>query len=385
MSSMRPPSSCQMPRRRTTDSGTGRGSAPSNSVGRESGFQSSSSLLSLAPSLYESPIHTLSGSTLDTLERGPGLRQGSSDSLASLSSAVPSLQTTTAHMGGRRHSLSRLGQDTGGTRVSFGRRSGRQTPDMVRPPHTQLVQFRPVHWFLKPLFFEVPHRESEPLFVGRDWLYRETRDQLATDLPTNRGVIISGSPGCGKTALILKLVQHSCFGQGASGLGAECELPEAGGRLSYMRSLAGQVVAFHFCQIDNSVTCLVGEWVHSLAAQLAQAPALTSYHQLLSTDHSLRSLLSLPQCTADPHSALTRGVLQPLLTLRQSGKISPDTCLVLIDGLCDAQFHRPDYGDSLASFLARHLDSFPDWLKIVATVRSDKNVVVKMLPCNNIR
>merc|ERR1719319_441009 len=151
-----------------------------------------------------------------------------------------------------------------------------------------------------------------------------------------------------------------------------------------LRGLAGQVVAFHFCQIDNSVTCMVGEWVHSLAAQLAQAPALTAYHQLMSTDHSLRTLLSLPQCTNDPHAALTRGILQPLNVPRQAGKVPADNCIILIDGLCDAQFHRPDFGDTLISFIGRHLANFPAWLKIVATVRSCMKEEVKCLPFHSI-
>merc|ERR1719319_1573403 len=152
-----------------------------------------------------------------------------------------------------------------------------------------------------------------------------------------------------------------------------------------LRGLAGQVVAFHFCQIDNSVTCLVGEWVHSLAAQLAQAPALAAYHQLLSTDHSLRTLLSVAQCNTNPHTAFTRGILLPLADLKQAGKITSDSCVILIDGLSDAQFHRPDYGDTLAAFLARHLNTFPTWLRLVVTVRSDKLDTVKALPFHTLR
>ena len=212
------------------------------------------------------------------------------------------------------------------------------------------------------------------MFLGRDWLYRDASDHLTSELPTNRGVIISGAPGTGKTSLVLRLVQNSCFGPGMREEGK-----------GNMGRLANQVVAFHFCQIDNSVSCLVGEWVHSMAAQLAQAPVLAAYHQLLSTDHSLRTILSLPRCTADPHTALIQGVLKPLALLRQAGKISGQTCVILIDALCDSQFHRPDLGDTLISFLARHLPSFPAWLKIVASVRSCMREEVKALPFHTIR
>ena len=53
------------------------------------------------------------------------------------------------------------------------------------------------------------------------------------------------------------------------------------------------------------MTCQVAEWIHSLAAQLSQAPQLESYHSLLSTDHELRGRLALSKCLSDPDSALT--------------------------------------------------------------------------------
>ena len=40
---------------------------------------------------------------------------------------------------------------------------------------------------------------------------------------------------------------------------------------SCLRNLATKVVAYHFCQADNAPTCLVPEFVHSIAAQLSQA------------------------------------------------------------------------------------------------------------------
>ena len=41
--------------------------------------------------------------------------------------------------------------------------------------------------------------------------------------------------------------------------------------------VTASIVAHHFCQDDNAPTCSVSSWVSSLAAQLAQAPALTGY------------------------------------------------------------------------------------------------------------
>ena len=34
------------------------------------------------------------------------------------------------------------------------------------------LQYRPVQWFLKPLYFEVPQRAPGPIFIGREWIFR---------------------------------------------------------------------------------------------------------------------------------------------------------------------------------------------------------------------
>lgn len=76
-----------------------------------------------------------------------------------------------------------------------------------------LISVRFVHatqLTLKPLFFEVPLLEEDPLFAGRQWLLHELESMINGSSP---GMLISGSPGTGKTALILQLVEHSCFGR----------------------------------------------------------------------------------------------------------------------------------------------------------------------------
>lgn len=41
----------------------------------------------------------------------------------------------------------------------------------------------------------------------------------------------------------------------------------------------------------------------------------------------------------------------------------------MIDGLNEAEFHKPDYGDTIASFITKIIAKFPPWLKLVVTVR----------------
>lgn len=54
--------------------------------------------------------------------------------------------------------------------------------------------------------------------------------------------------------------------------------------------------------------------------------------------------------------------------------------MILIDAVCEAEYHRPDRGDTIASFLTRHAPNFPSWLKIVCTVRTQLLECAKQLP-----
>lgn len=74
----------------------------------------------------------------------------------------------------------------------------------------RFIQHHAAQLTLKPLFFEVPLLEADPLFTGRQWLLQELDSVVKGSSP---GVLISGSPGTGKTALVLQLVEHSCFGR----------------------------------------------------------------------------------------------------------------------------------------------------------------------------
>jgi len=78
-------------------------------------------------------------------------------------------------------------------------------------PQQQQLQQQQQQLVLKPLFFEVPQQESDPLFLGREWLVQDINTALLR--PQSSGVTVTGLPGTGKTAFVLQLVEHSCFGR----------------------------------------------------------------------------------------------------------------------------------------------------------------------------
>ena len=83
------------------------------------------------------------------------------------------------------------------------------------------------------------------------------------------------------------------------------------------------------------------------------------------------------RCIRDPSKAFRKAILDPLITLKAERKISTDTCVMLVDGLDEAQYHMADHGDTIAGFLSKHVHMFPAWLKIIVTVRSSRIDLVR--------
>ncbi|XP_059217034.1 protein TANC2 isoform X6 [Stomoxys calcitrans] len=270
------------------------------------------------------------------------------------------------------------------TRKSVARRSNRSAQMGANGKRNAIYKPTPVQPAiqlpLKPLFFEVPLQEPDPPFIGRQWLIRELANTLtATETP---GVLINGNPGTGKTAFILQLVEYSCFGRRKNANdssepdGIYYQINTVTDRL---RSLASHVVGYHFCQADANLTCLVPDFVHSLAAQLCQAPQLAAYRDYLLNENHLQDILSVKECIADAERVMRMAILEPLTALKRAGKIPSKTCIILVDALCEAEYHRPDHGHTIATFLAKMTQYFPSWLKVVATVRTQMLEFVKGL------
>lgn len=98
----------------------------------------------------------------------------------------------------------------------------------------------------------------------------------------------------------------------------------------------------------------------------------------------LQNILSITECTQNPSLSFLKGILEPLRMLKNAGKIFTDCCIILVDSLNEAEFHKPDHGDTIASFLCRHASKFPHWLKLVVTVQSSFQEITASLPFTRI-
>ncbi|MED6276614.1 hypothetical protein CHARACLAT_004780, partial [Characodon lateralis] len=275
----------------------------------------------------------------------------------------------------------------------------------------RLVPFKQTDILLKPLLFEVPGVSAETPFVGRDWLFARLEEVLRkTSSCEGRGAVIVGNAGSGKTAIIWRLVSLSCHGMRTL-KGGTCDshspksspksgdkqgkaasnqssaagtADNAGQRKEAVRCLAAKVVAYHLCQADNTYTCLVPEFVHSVAALLARAPQLAPYRELLAQEPHLQNQLSLRSCVQDPIAAFRKGVLEPLASLRKERRLPEEDYIILVDSLNEAEFHKPDYGDTVATFITKIISKFPHWLKLVVTVRTGLVEITTLLPFSGI-
>ena len=152
-----------------------------------------------------------------------------------------------------------------------------------------------------------------------------------------------------------------------------------------MDILAREIVAYHFCQMENEETCAIPQFVHSIAAQMSQSAVLSAYRKLIASDGKLQALLSLGSCLSNPSKVFIQGIVQPLVMLKSQGKVPNQRCLVLIDGLCEAECHRNDNGDTLSSFLGFHLQHLPKWMRIICTVRSNVMDIIRPFPFHRLR
>uniref|UniRef100_A0A8C7D940 Tetratricopeptide repeat, ankyrin repeat and coiled-coil containing 2 n=1 Tax=Oncorhynchus kisutch TaxID=8019 RepID=A0A8C7D940_ONCKI len=390
---------------------------------RITGMMSVTQRISPCSSLASSTASPPAGSPCSTLPPGgaPGNHASGDCAYGSITSPTSTLEsrdsgiiaTSSAHL----EDLAYLDEQRH-TPLRTSLRMPRQNSGAGRSGHDLRVRFapyRPPDIALKPLLFEVPSLTADSLFTGREWLFQEVDARLhGDDSAANRGVVVVGNVGFGKTAIISRLVALSCHGnrmrqiasdsphaspkrmlipsyrspQHSHGtLGGSCPgTPEMRRRQEEaLRRLASQVVAYHYCQADNAYTCLVPEFVHNVAALLCRAPQLMAYREQLLREPHLQSTLSLRSCVQDPLNAFRRGVLEPLDVLHRERKIAcEEDLIILVDGLNEAEFHKPDYGDTITSFLCKTMERFPPWLKLVVTVRTSLQEITHPLPFHRI-
>ncbi|XP_062983393.1 ankyrin repeat domain-containing protein 50-like [Elgaria multicarinata webbii] len=196
-------------------------------------------------------------------------------------------------------------------------------------------------------------------FYCREWAL----GRLALSLEGGGGVLVTGGPGSGKTALCTEALWPTSAAGRRVGLGESA-------------------LAWHFCQPHDATTCSPCGFLLRLVRQIERCPLLPGYRQRLSQADA-RHALETAECKKDPDEAFRRAVLLPLLDLAPPSK----PLLMVVDALdaggSDREEDRgppPGPSRTLAQLLGSHLQLLPPWLLLVCTARSHSKGLLRLFP-----
>jgi hypothetical protein len=192
---------------------------------------------------------------------------------------------------------------------------------------------------LQPWDFSPFIQSKRRNFTGREWLFNELETWFRT--PAAPALFIVGEPGIGKSAIVSEIIHRNLF---------------------------GRVLAYHCCQINVPDTLSPGRFVRSIAAMAASRhPA----YEALVGRPPYSDVLTESRCDRAPESAFEEGILA---ALTQSGPPREGSWMLVIDALDEGMVPQGG-GVSIVGLLARHVDRFPEWLKVVATSRGEPDVL----------
>lgn len=196
-------------------------------------------------------------------------------------------------------------------------------------------------------------------FFCREWALDKLRRCLdARSVPGHpAGLLVTGGPGAGKTALCTEVVWPT------SKAGVEV-------------GLASRCLASHFCNREDQRSTVLWRFVLGLVEQLRASSLLApGYEEILKSPFVSLALDPLT-CQRDPDNTFKRAVLGPLLDLPPPAQ----TLMMVVDSL-DVGFDAGAGGgksSSIAELLAANHHLLPSWLLLVCSVRRQNKTVCKM-------
>ncbi|XP_061579044.1 ankyrin repeat domain-containing protein 50 [Cololabis saira] len=196
-------------------------------------------------------------------------------------------------------------------------------------------------------------------FHCREWALEKLRRCLDSCSAPGQagGLLLTGGPGAGKSALCTELVWPTARAGPAPGLARRC-------------------LASHFCLREDQASLVPWRFVLGLVEQLRASPLLPPGYQEMLCRDAVAGTVEPGHCQRDPDDTFKRAVLEPLLALPPPAH----TLMLVVDGL-DAKC-RPGEGPgrsgSIPELLAANLHLLPSWLLLVCSVRRHDKAVCKM-------
>ena len=171
----------------------------------------------------------------------------------------------------------------------------------------------------------------------REWVFNEIENWLDDMNSKNRVMVISSSPGMGKSIIAAVI----------------CKRMQEAGRLS----------GSHFCQYNNARYRNPQLMLQSLACHLCHA--LPEYKQALVEQLSRNLGKDLNNMGVEELFALL--FKEPLSTVTKPGR----NMLMVIDGLDESEYQERN---EILDVLAKQLSKLPCWIRFLCTTRPEKNI-----------
>ena len=184
-------------------------------------------------------------------------------------------------------------------------------------------------------------------FVGRKWFFLEL-ENIFEESPSTAGVLVTGEPGSGKSALMSQLI------------------------CSPFSSLLihENTIGYHLCEYSEKGKRNGARFVRNLVDQIAVK--LPKYSEHVKNNERLRMELDT-RCHKDPTSCFFTAIVGPLRKLEQPNMLQ----FIVIDAL-DECFESDAKTSEILGILTSKILAFPKWLKIIFTSRNLTSVTSRI-------
>lgn len=201
-----------------------------------------------------------------------------------------------------------------------------------------------------PEKFKILLEKKRQHFCGRQWVFDAIDDWLRDD-NAMAALLVTGDPGAGKSALLS----------------------------AWNHRNGERVLACHCCEALMNDQLRPGRFVLNVAAQIAEQ--LPEYARLVVEDQGLERWKSEESCQNDPIQAFRALVLERLRVLTP-----PDNSVrvLLVDALDEALALKDAKSKTIVDVLACTTEWFPEWLRLIATTRREKDILKKFTARNEL-
>ena len=199
--------------------------------------------------------------------------------------------------------------------------------------------------------FDFPTRLSykRENFFGRSWFFRELGNIFKSIDGDEKGVLITGDPGSGKSALMSQLI------------------------CSPLSNLAihENIIGYHVCDFSEVITRDGSSFVRNLVDQIASN--IPEYASRILEKKQIRAHLD-KRCERDPTACFFTTIIGPLRKLI----MKPDNFKYIVIDALDECIEKDGETSAILDILYYKMSSFPQWLKIIMSSRNETTVTSKV-------